>query len=223
MKRPFLSSSSLKLIALVTMTIDHIGMLFFPSQLLWRIIGRVSFPLFAFLIAEGFEKTSDVRKYFSRLLSFAALSQIPYSLFMFSTGFPSPHLNIFFTLSAGLFALILWKQLPPRYSAPSIGLLMYLAEYASFDYGAYGILTILASALFLRFRTTGIISLTLLPLLYTAIYSLVSALSLQMYASMSVPLVTIYNKEHGKHFPRRLLYWFYPVHFLLLLSIWHFI
>ena len=116
---------------MLTMAVDHIGILFFPGELLWRVVGRISFPIFALLIAEGFEKTSNVRNYFFRLLAFAAVSQIPYSLFLQTANITSNKLNIFFTLSAGLLSLMLLKRLPRVYAFLGIGSIAVLAEYFS--------------------------------------------------------------------------------------------
>ncbi len=202
------------------MLIDHVGMLFFPEHLLFRVVGRISFPIFAFLIAEGFEKTSNVRRYLFRLLAFAAISQVPYSLFMQASGLSSIRLNIFFTLSAGLLALMVFKRLPVAYSIPSIVLLSIVAEFASFDYGIYGILTVLASSLFLRFRAIGFLVLLGLPLLRTTVEFLSGFLSIQIYATLSAPFLMLYNGERGRQLPRLFLYGFYPVHLLVLLLIW---
>lgn len=68
----------LKLIAIVTMIIDHTGLLFFPEYRIFRTIGRIAFPIFAYQVAVGFEKTSNRQKYQTRLLIFGLISQIPY-------------------------------------------------------------------------------------------------------------------------------------------------
>ena len=59
----YLSSFWLKIIAVVTMVVDHVGMLLFPGNIMFRVVGRVSFPLFCFLIVEGFYHTKDIKKY----------------------------------------------------------------------------------------------------------------------------------------------------------------
>ena len=59
-----LNRNVLKIIALITMLIDHIGLVFFPGIEIFRIIGRISFPIFAFMIAEGCEHTENKKKYF---------------------------------------------------------------------------------------------------------------------------------------------------------------
>ncbi len=217
-----LSSTALKLIAMATMLVDHIGLLFFPEELLWRVVGRLSFPLFAFLIAEGFEKTGNVGRYSKRLILFAAISQLPYSLVLAAVGAPQT-LNIFFTLSAGLLALALFKQLPYRKSLLLVMGIIVSAQYLHFDYGAYGVLTILASHFFIHRKTKGAIVLVSLPFLYSLFLALAGIFPIQFFAFLSVPLIALYRGERGRHLPRALLYWFYPVHLLILWIIWYYL
>ena len=75
-----LSTFQLKWIAIITMLIDHIGAVLFPYELGYRIIGRIAFPIFCFLIVEGFSHTRDVRRYMVRLGIFALISELPYDL-----------------------------------------------------------------------------------------------------------------------------------------------
>lgn len=219
-KHLLLSSTSLKLIAVVTMLVDHIGMLFFPKELLFRVIGRMSFPIFAFLIAEGFEKTSNERNYLFRLLALAVISQIPYDFFIRASGVSSVPLNIFFTLSAGLLSLIALKRLPHIYSIPVIAFILLISKFASFDYGVYGVLTVLASSLFIRYRTAGAISLFSLPLFRTILEFFWGTLTVQLYAMLTVPILMLYNGEYGRRFPRLFFYGFYPVHLFVLWLLW---
>jgi len=86
----------LKIIAIVTMVIDHIGQILYPDLLFLQIIGRLSFPIFAYLIVLGVESTKKPRKYMVTLLVFALISQIPYYL---AFGIqPFERLNILFSL-----------------------------------------------------------------------------------------------------------------------------
>ena len=73
--KKFLSNFDLKILAIITMTIDHIGAIVYPNIDIFRIIGRVSFPIFAFLLVEGFKHTSNKLKYFLRLILFAIITQ----------------------------------------------------------------------------------------------------------------------------------------------------
>ncbi len=124
-------NDKLKIIGLITMTIDHIGYLFFPNIQLLRIIGRIAFPIFAYQITIGYKKTSNVYKYMTRLLFFALLSQIPYMLVM------QNKLNIIFTLLIGLIMIHLRKI------DKTLSLLPLLLTYfIEIEYGIYGLLTI---------------------------------------------------------------------------------
>ncbi|MBQ8840958.1 MAG: hypothetical protein IJ004_06540 [Clostridia bacterium] len=82
----------LKIIALITMTIDHVGYFLYPTEQWLRIIGRIAFPIFAFLIAEGCRYTRNKKKYFITMLIFAVVCQVAMSI---ATG--SLTMNIFVT------------------------------------------------------------------------------------------------------------------------------
>ncbi len=78
MKPKIKKNDLLKIIAMVTMLIDHMGVLLFPDYQIFRTIGRIAFPIFAFYLAMGYAFTSDKKKYALRLLIFGLISQIPY-------------------------------------------------------------------------------------------------------------------------------------------------
>lgn len=103
---PFLNGFHLKLIAICTMFIDHLGYTLFPGDLWLRCVGRVAFPIFCFLIAEGCVYTHDRRKYALRLLAFALLSEIPFNLMNSGAVWDSYHQNVLWTLLTG--ALVCW-------------------------------------------------------------------------------------------------------------------
>ena len=84
------------------MIIDHTGAVLFPGELMFRYIGRISFPIFCFLLTEGFFHTKDVRKYMLRLGIFAVVSEIPYDLAFRGTVLEFEHQNVFFTLFMGV-------------------------------------------------------------------------------------------------------------------------
>ena len=76
-----ISAFVLKIIAVITMTIDHSGYLIFGGSSFMNFIGRIAFPIFAFQITEGYTHTHNLKKYFLRLFAFALISQIPFMLF----------------------------------------------------------------------------------------------------------------------------------------------
>ena len=97
-----LSGFALKIIAILTMLTDHIGAGLFPSQIWLRMVGRLAFPIFAFLICEGFYHTRDIKRYAVRLGIFAIISEIPFNLLHSYYLFDPGAQNIFFTLLIGL-------------------------------------------------------------------------------------------------------------------------
>ena len=97
-----LTNFDLKLIAIITMTIDHIGAIIYNDIDIFRIIGRISFPLFAFLLVEGFKNSSNRLKYFLRLIIFAFITQPIYDY-----AFKSNTLNILFTFSLGFLLMMI--------------------------------------------------------------------------------------------------------------------
>lgn len=120
-----ISSTMLKLIAIITMLIDHFGLVIYtasPSYTkelydIFRLIGRVSFPIFCFLLVEGFRHTKNEWHYAGRLLLFALISEIPFDFALHQTVFYPDRQNVFFTLFLALMGLIAIRH----WSAPTLG------------------------------------------------------------------------------------------------------
>ena len=126
------SGSTLKLIAVITMIIDHIGAgivenfavqypegrLFgldydglYTLDMILRGIGRIAFPIFCFLLVEGFTKTRSAWKYFGRLLLFGVISEVPFDLCFFRSAFYTPYQNVYFTLALGVLMMICMERI----------------------------------------------------------------------------------------------------------------
>ncbi len=103
-------NDSLKIIALLTMLIDHIGAVFFPDQLLWRTIGRIAFPIFSWQLVEGYLHTSNRFKYALRIFLFGCVSQIPYMFLNSDITMKPLHINIMFQLFSGILLLAALSQ-----------------------------------------------------------------------------------------------------------------
>ena len=76
------TNNQLKLIALVSMTVDHVGMVLFPKAMWLRLIGRLAFPIFAYMIAEGCRNTKGMTRYLGTLAASAAVCQLVYFFVM---------------------------------------------------------------------------------------------------------------------------------------------
>ena len=105
----------LKIIVLLSMIIDHYGAIFHSGVDMYRIIGRLAFPIYAFLLVEGYSHTSNVKKYASRLFLFALISECPFDLAFYSK-LEFMHQNIFFTLFIGLVLMCLLDNKDGKYN-----------------------------------------------------------------------------------------------------------
>ena len=149
-----LSGSVLKCIALVTMIIDHVAVVLlknsgivlfgtgdgaFTLYTLMRKIGRLAFPLYCFLLVEGFLHTQDRKRYGANLLLFALISEIPWNLEHTGTLF-YPAQNVFFTLFLGYLGLCCIEALKdrPREQLASLLMLFLAALWLKADYGVTG-------------------------------------------------------------------------------------
>ena len=224
-----MNSYQLKLVALSTMIIDHVAFVFQNQMphtlyLLMRGIGRISFPIYCFLLVEGFFHSRSRRNYLIRLSIFCILSELPFDLaFYYDTSQANhasfldlmhfSHQNVFFTLTIGFLAICLLERYAGRQSIAllSIFLLPCLAEYLCFDYGSVGVMTIL---LFYYHRKIGRLPLWagLVPLLLLAILG--SQIELACIACL--PFLLSYNGEKGKSGWKYLFYAAYPLHLLFL-------
>lgn len=229
-----LNGFQLKIIAIVLMFIDHAGALFFPNIMLIRIIGRLSFPLFAFSITQGYLHTRSVKKYLLRLGTCAILFQIPdwFSTIyakLTNNQFFGVHyvLNIFATLFFGLAAVTLFDKLKSKgllWSWLGAVAMAVLAEVTGADYGAYGVFYILMFYLAGTDTKRIFIGITVLHAAYgayEAIFSLIQTSSaafphaIQLFSMFSAFLVSMYNNEQGRKM-KFFFYAFYPGHMILL-------
>lgn len=231
-----LSGKTLKQIAVCSMLLDHIGFLllpFGPLYVCFRTVGRLAFPLFSFLLIEGFLHTGNRTRYGQNLLLFAIASEIPFNLACHRTLLFPESQNVFFTLFLGLLMLTAFQHNPclqnplfPPYAflseikniLLSTGIVVFFACLAILlrcDYQAYGIILI---ALLYWYRT-GVFSIAL-PALFAAF------LSVNFFgaAVFSMIFIRLYNGTRGHQHNKYFYYLFYPLHLLLLtfFSVWLF-
>ncbi|MBR2046468.1 MAG: conjugal transfer protein TraX [Agathobacter sp.] len=259
-----LTGYHLKLIALITMLIDHVAAVFIwrvylasfhltgslqlsealgDKIIVWvaghqelvyslyenmRLIGRMSFPIYCFLLVEGFLHTRSVGKYGLRLLAFAALSEIPFDLALTGQAIDMDYSNVFFTLVIGLMAIWsisyiekfaeFWKE---KQWDTFLGILVVAMSWLlvvtacggfaeivlKTDYGFAGVIAIVVMYLFRRTKEIGFVAGIFL---LTILSSDTEILALFML----YPLMK-YDGTRGKSM-KYVFYAFYPLHLLLL-------
>ena len=218
-KIPTFSGSVLKIIAIVSMVIDHCAYFLMDNNSTlyeaMRCVGRIAFPVFAFLIAEGFAYTHNRKRYFTRLLVFAVISEVSWYLL---NGADGTH-NVMFTLALGVVALAVLEKLKENSVLCGIAILSiaYLATWSGVDYEWRGILMILVFNL-LRNQNDN------LPFPYGRMMQLLCAFPLMMhYGSIGAVLacMTIFLYDGARGFIKGNVakygfYAFYPVHLLLI-------
>ncbi|MBC7087632.1 MAG: hypothetical protein H5T96_03960 [Tissierellales bacterium] len=211
-----MSNFLLKLIALTTMIIDHFGAIFAPDVILFRIIGRIAFPIYCFLLVQGFLHTSDVKKYAKRLFIFAIVSELPFD-FAFYGQINPMHQNIFFTLFIGLMTLHLINKYSEEKTQyiPIIIIFSFLISSLLFvDYSFIGIIYILAFYFTRNYNKP--INFILSGVVIFLINVLTSAY-LQNYALFSLIPIYFYNNKLGLNNKKMqlLFYIAYPLHLIV--------
>lgn len=244
-KKRGITGSTLKLIAIITMMIDHVGAIIlerivykdyvlqiqsgvslvpveelFDLKLMMidavlRMIGRLGFPIFCFLLIEGFMHTRNIQKYAGRLFLFALVSEIPFDLGFAGKPFFFNYQNVFFTLFIGLLVMIGFRCVENRKMNKRLSALLQIvitaagmlaATILKTDYSYIGVLTIAVMYIFrnrkLLSAGLGSVALTLFSLSeITAFFAMIP--------------IHLYNGKRGWNI-KWLFYAFYPVHILLL-------
>lgn len=220
-----ITGSTLKIIALSSMLLDHIGAVLIVSPVPYyalRLIGRISFPIICFLLVEGFLHTRHLFRYAFRLFLFALISEIPYDLAFHDTLFYRESQNVFFTLLIGLMVIFAMQRLecflPDK---PFLCLICHVTVIAAgmtaawqlkTDYSYIGILVIV---LLYALRSKRAFAMT------SACFFLCCLTILEITAFAAVPLTKAYNGKRGLSL-KHVFYLFYSVHllFLYLISLW---
>ncbi len=215
-----MSSFILKIIACITMFIDHAGYVVYGKFSWFNYIGRLAFPIFAYQITEGYQHTKNLKKYILRLFVFALISQIPFSLFhsIISTDFA---LNVFFTLLLGLLSICVFEKFPKKWiSVPIIAILCIIAEVTNMDYGYWGVLLIFVfyicknNKYWLTLSFLVLLLIRYLPniIMYNFYYAYIL---LFICTFLSIIPIVFYNQKQGRKM-KYFLYIFYPAHLLVL-------
>lgn len=235
-KTPELTSAGLHILAMGLMLCDHMWALLFPAEQWLTCIGRLAFPIFAFLAVEGYFHTRDLRRYLLRLLAWAVISEVPFDL-MYSGGVFYPyHQNVLWTLLLGLLAVAamerarefrLWLRAAAWAGTAFLGFLLGYAGMV--DYYGAGVLTVVAFYLFRgrnwraflgQLACLYVLNVELLGGYYVTVEVLGREVDLfqQGLALLALVPVWLYRGRRGYHSRGFQLacYAFYPAHMLVL-------
>ena len=217
-----LSNNQLKILALIFMTIDHIGVRIFPKYQILRIIGRLAYPIFAYMIAEGCRHTRNKKKYILTMASFAAVCQIVY---FFALKSLYQCILVTFTLSISL--ILAFDEMAKKRTAKSsaaaftvfvtsaficVGL-PHLIKGFQVDYGFCGVLL----PLFIYIGRNDIEKLFLCA--FGLILIAIDSYYTQWFSLLALPFIAAYNGRRGKYNLKYLFYVYYPLHLVIIYGI----
>ena len=241
-ERRGISGSTLKIIAIVTMLIDHIGAavlgrllvmqgidelntadaaavarwisdnaVLYGSYTIMRMIGRVAFPIFCFLLIQGFLHTHDVKKYALRLFVFALVSELPFDL-AFKGKIDFSYQNVFFTLLIGLLTMMAFRWVEERtewqkwlrvvLDIVALACGIAVAELLKTDYSGIGVVCIMALYIFRKSKVQQIVAGCV-------------AFCWEITAPIAFLPIAFYKGKRGLNI-KYFFYAFYPVHLLIL-------
>ena len=219
-----LNNNQLKIIAMISMVLDHVGLVFFSDFEIFRILGRLAFPIYAYMIAEGCTHTKNRKRYLGTILGMGILFQLVYTIFMRSL---YQGILITFSLSIGLIYAIegLMKNKKPLYKALMIAVIAFIVLFGvvypivfkdygfAIDYDIWGIIL----PVFIYFAPTKPLKL----LFMFAVLATMPFFNLprQWFALLTIPLLALYNGERGKLNMKYFFYIFYPLHLVIIYGI----
>lgn len=231
-----LTGNALKFIAILTMLIDHAGAALIEkgiyysgnkigfmeilnevdagqwhiTDMVLRTVGRIAFPIFCFLLVEGFLHTRDEVKYAGKLLLFAFISEIPFDLAFFKAPFYIGAQNVYFTLFIGVAMMCFLKkyEFEPGMRAVTVGTSGVIAYLLRSDYSYWGILLIASFYLFRNMRSRQFLT--------AGILTAAESLALSGAAALALLPIACYNGQRGKLRLKYVFYWIYPAHIAFL-------
>ena len=243
-----INSFTLHILAMIFMLSDHLWIIFFPNQPWLYALGRLTFPIFAFMIVEGFFRTKNRKKYLIRIFIFAIISEIPFNLFSSLamrkvTMLFYPYNNVLWTFLIALCGLNLLEEIENfknldkvirflgKITISFISIMM--AYLIKSDYLGYGVITVFIFYFFreknyrnIFFQTISIIILNIFIMPdYEFPFNFFGKeifIKVQIFAIFSLPIIWLYNGKQGIHnnFIKYMFYFFYPLHLLLIVAVY---
>lgn len=248
MRKLSLTNNQLKIIAAIIMVIDHVGMIFFPMNKMWRVIGRLAFPIFAFCMVEGWFHTRSKLKYILTLTVFGLVSEIPYDLATKGVIFSTSGQNIMWTFCfCGLY-FYAEEFIKEKMSVYNIGAstfllfrvimlsvgMFFITELLCLDYGYGGFLTVFSfyyiheaseipyerSRRFYMITGTLLFCITQVFIIGSTMIAIGSMqLPIQAFGMLALPVLRLYNGKRGRKL-NVIKYGFYVFYPLHLLALY---
>ena len=243
------TSFVLKIIAIISMLIDHTTVALYeviPGEM-WDIydvgrwIGRTAFPLFCFMIVEGYYHTRNKWRYLGSLIFLAFISELPFDALIENNGFvlEFSSQNVFFTLALGLFAIIIIDGINEKieniflskiFQFVVVLLILFVSLQLSADYGIVGVVLILFIYYFEKMQAglakinekfasdkTKFVLAGIAVLIWLISYDFLAGRVSESFGFPAVVLIMLYNGQRGSYkIPKYVFYFFYPVHLIIL-------
>lgn len=227
-----ISGAGLHILAMATMLCDHLGMVLFPQAVWMRCVGRLAFPMFAFLLAEGFLHTKNILKYTGRMFVCAMIAEVPFDLMTCGRVVNLSPQNVLWTFLIALCLMWVVDQYCSHPGKQSQAMLViwivlgfFLGEALATDYSGAGVLMVLVfyffrertpASLIMQFVFLFILNAFFVPSAFISVFGL--EIPQQALAVLVLPLIWLYQGRQGYHSQglQYLCYAFYPAHALAL-------
>ena len=221
-KKIGLTNNQLKIIAMVAMLFDHVGKVLFPQYLILQVIGRLAFPIFAFMIAEGCFYTRNKTRYFLTIFLLGVGCQAVYLIWE-----KSLYMNILLTFSLSIILVFSFENYRKKREKKS-GLFFLFSVIAVFTITVILPVALIEKGFVIDYGVEGVllpVAIYYAPdklrkLLYTSglliLLSLDLAGGIQWFSLLAVPLLALYNQKRGKYNIKPLFYIFYPAHLVVI-------
>lgn len=221
-----MTAFAIKMIAISSMLIDHAGVVF-DLHMGTRMIGRLAFPLFVYLIASSCHHTKSMEKYLFRLGIFALISEVPFDLAFNEYIDFLNRTNIFYTLFLGVFCVYVFKQVRHKpyylqiFTIIAVICAMTAASLLGTDFGPLGVLFVFLAAIFsevkffeVKYLQLGVIASFMYLMYFSDVYLLAASL-------VAVPVAAMASGKRGVYSEpvKWLFYWIYPMHLLVFATI----
>ena len=239
-----ISAAALHILAMTFMLMDHLWATLLPAQEWLTCVGRIAFPIFAFMAVEGYFHTHNLKKYLLRMLIFAVISEVPFDLMYGGTWFYPVHQNVIWTLMMGLAGIYLMETVRKKkstfvyilVSAIVVILGGLLGTLSMVDYYGIGVLTVfifyffrgrkwwclLGQMLALYWVNVELLGGLIYPI---RLFGMEFELCQQGLALLALLPIWLYRGRQGYHSKpfQYFCYAFYPMHMLVIVLVLNFI